>query len=134
MDCLFCKIIAGEIPGAKVYEDEKVLAFLDINPVNPGHTLAVPKNHYLNLEEIPEIELRELIIAVKKVGRAIKEGLGYAGYNLAVNNDPVSGQIVPHLHFHIIPRKEGDGLKLWPQRQYGEGEMEGVAEKIRKSL
>jgi len=74
MDCIFCKIIAGVIPSFKVYEDENVLAFLDIAPVNPGHTLIVPKKHFTNLEEIPEDQLCKLAAAIKKVGKAVKEG------------------------------------------------------------
>ena len=130
MDCIFCKIIAGEIPSFKVYEDENVLAFLDIAPVNPGHTLIVPKKHYANMEEIGEEELGSLIVAVKRVGKAIKDGLGAAGYNISENNDPIAGQIVPHLHFHIIPRRQGDGLRLWPQGKYGEGEAEEIVKRI----
>ncbi|MFA6215179.1 MAG: HIT family protein [Patescibacteria group bacterium] len=133
-NCIFCKIIAGEIPSFKIYENDCAFAFLDINPVSPGHVLVVSKKHYANLEEINEAELCELIKAVKKVGLAIKTGLGTAGYNLSVNNDPVAGQIIPHLHFHLVPRSEGDGLKLWPQRKYGAGEGEAVAEKIKKYL
>jgi len=129
--CIFCKIIAGEIPCYKVYENEDILAFLDIAPVNHGHTLVVPKKHFVNLEDIPEDELSKLINAVKKVGWAIKNGLGVSGYNVQVNNDPVAGQVVPHIHFHIVPRKEGDGLQLWPQGKYKEGEAERVLNKIK---
>lgn len=134
MDCIFCKIIKGELPSYKVYEDRHTLAFLDIGPVNYGHTLVVLKKHYANMEEIPEKELKKVITAVKKVGRAIKEGLGVEGYNIGVNNDPVAGQIVPHLHFHVIPRAAGDGLNLWPQGKYGDGEVEEVLSKIKKVL
>lgn len=130
MSCVFCEIIKGNIPSYKVCEDDKTLAFLDIAPVNPGHTLVVPKKHYANMEEISEDELCYLIKTVKKVGRAIKDGLGVEGYNLSVNNDPVAGQVVPHIHFHIIPRKPDDGLKLWPQGKYGDGEAEEVIKKI----
>lgn len=134
MSCIFCKIVAGEIPSFKVYEDEGVYAFLDIAPVNYGHTLVVTKKHYANMEEIPEEELCRLIKAVKKVGKALKDGLGAAGYNIGENNDPVAGQVVPHIHFHVIPRRIDDGLKLWPQGKYGEGEAENVAEKIKSAL
>lgn len=133
-DCVFCKIIAGEIPSYKIYEDDSALAFLDIAPVNPGHTLVVSKNHFANMEEIPEEELCRLIKAVKKVGKALKEGLGAEGYNINENNDPVAGQVVPHIHFHIMPRRAEDGLKLWLQGKYGEGEAEKVAGKIRNAL
>lgn len=134
MDCIFCKIIAGELPSHKVYEDGDTLAFLDISPVNYGHTLVVPKKHFTNFEDTPEKELDKVGRAVKKVGRAIKEGLGVKGYNVGANNDPVAGQIISHLHFHIIPRSEGDGLKLWPQGKYGDGEAEEAMRKIKNKI
>ena len=131
MSCIFCRIIAGEIPSYKVYEDENCLAFLDIAPVNPGHTLVISKKHHANFEETPEDILCQVISAVKKVGRAIKDGLGVEGYNINVNNDPIAGQIIPHIHFHIIPRHLGDGLKSWEQGKYKEGEAEGIVNKIK---
>lgn len=128
--CIFCKIINGEIPCHKVYEDDIVFAFLDIKPLNPGHTLVVPKKHYENLEEISEEELTALILAIKKIGRMIKEKLGVAGYNVSENNGQVAGQEVPHLHFHIIPRHEGDGLGPWPRKEYQDGEAEEIIKKL----
>ena len=86
------------------------------------------------MEEIPEKELVKLAKVVKKVGAALKKGLRVAGYNVVINNDPVAGQIIPHLHFHIIPRAEGDGLQLWPQGKYGDGEAEEARGKIMKAL
>jgi len=133
-DCIFCKIIAGEIPSYKIYEDQNVLAFLDIAPVNPGHTLVITKNHYANLEEIPEAELAELIKVVKKIGQALKDGLKVSGYNVQENNDPSAGQIIPHIHFHIVPRQKGDGLNLWPQGKYQENEAQEVANKIKEAI
>ncbi len=132
--CVFCQIIKGDIPSHKVYEDDDVYAFLDIAPVSYGHTLVVPKEHYANMEAIPEEDLCKLIAGVKKVGRAIKGGLGVAGYNILENNDPVSEQIIPHIHFHIIPRKRGDGLNIWPQGKYEDGAAEETAEKIKNAL
>jgi histidine triad (HIT) family protein len=134
MDCIFCKIIAREIPSYKIYEDNNVLAFLDIGPVNKGHVLVIPKKHCSSFEEISEEDLCRTIVVVKKIGRAIKEGLNIEGYNIAVNNDPVAGQIVPHLHFHIIPRVSGDGLKLWPGGEYNEGEALEIAKKIKNKI
>lgn len=128
--CIFCKIINQEIPAHKVYEDEKVLAFLDIQPVNPGHTLVIPKTHYQNLEEISEEDLTHLIIAVKKVAQLLKDKLQISGYNIHENNDPVAGQVVPHLHFHIIPRVPGDNLHHWPAQDYQAGEAESILEKL----
>jgi histidine triad (HIT) family protein len=134
MDCIFCKIVNGELKSSKVYEDEHTLAFLDISPVNYGHTLVIPKKHYENLEAIPDAELCEVIRTVKKVGLAIKKGLGVEGYNVQLNNDPAAGQVVPHIHFHITPRTKGDGLSLWPQGRYADGEAEEAMEKIKKYL
>lgn len=111
--CVFCKIISGELQSYKVYEDENVLAFLDIKPTNPGHVLVVPKKHHANLEEIAEADLAVLITIVKKVGRLLKDKLAVVGYNVVCNNDPIAGQVIPHLHFHVIPRHQGDGLELW---------------------
>ena len=133
-NCVFCKIISGEIPGYKVYEDDSTLAFLDIAPVSHGHTLVVTKKHYANMEEVPAEELSDLIKAVKKVGRALKDGLEIQGYNIQVNNGPAAGQIVPHLHFHVTPRIEGDGLQLWPQGKYKDGEAEEIIKKISLGL
>jgi histidine triad (HIT) family protein len=128
--CIFCKIVEKKLPAYRIYEDDISLAFLDIAPVNPGHTLVIPKNHYANLEEIPEEELKELIATVKIVGLMLKDNLGIPGYNLIVNNDPVAGQEIAHLHFHLVPRREGDSLALWPQGKYSEGEAEEVSKKI----
>ena len=131
MSCIFCKIIAGEIPSYRVYEDETTLAFLDINPTNPGHTLVVPKKHLADIEEADEETLCQLTKIMKKVGLSLKNNLGAPGYNLGVNNGSAAGQLVPHLHFHVIPRAAVDGLKPWPGRQYSSGEAEAVLEKIK---
>jgi len=133
-DCIFCKIIEGAIPSDKIYEDEHTLAFLDIAPVNYGHTLVIPKKHAKNMEEIDEETLCKVISTAKRVGKALKEGLGVDGYNVGMNNDPVAGQVVPHLHFHLMPRTEGDGLQSWPQGKYGDGEAEEVREKIMSKI
>lgn len=129
--CIFCKIISGEIPSYKVYEDDRTMAFLDVQPVNPGHTLVVPKKHYENMEDVPVAELTALILAVKKVGRLLKDKLGVPGYNLGENNDPIAGQIVPHLHFHVMPRRAGDGHELWKQGKYQAGEREEIIKKLK---
>lgn len=130
-DCIFCKIVKGEIPSYKVYEDKNILAFLDIAPVSSGHVLVIPKKHFQNIEEISADELCFIAAAVKSIGLKIKNNLGVAGYNVCVNNDPVAGQLIPHLHFHIIPRNNEDDLKPWPQKRYEEGEAEKVLKKIK---
>jgi histidine triad (HIT) family protein len=134
-DCLFCKIVAGEIPSTKIYENDTVLAFLDINPVNIGHTLVIPKSHHTNLYETPDEALAGIMPVVKKVSVAIKETLNADGINIEMNNDPIAGQIIFHSHIHIIPRFEGDGFKHWHgARNYHENEMSEVAKKITTSL
>ena len=133
-DCIFCKIIKGEIPCTKVYEDDNVLAFLDIGPVNKGHTLVIPKEHHETLLDMPDELLAEVAKATKNVSKAVKEAMEINGFNVLQSNYKVSGQLVPHYHIHIIPRLETDGLKHWPQGKYEEGEAEQVAEKIKKAL
>ena len=96
--------------------------------------LLMPEGDAYSIEEIPADELYGVMAVVKKVGQAIKNGLAAAGYNINLNNDPVAGQIIPHLHFHIIPRQEGDDLKLWPQGEYGDGEAEEIVKKVVKFI
>ncbi len=131
MDCIFCKIVAGEIPSYKVYEDESVVAFLDIEPISKGHTLIVPKKHFKNMEEITEDELGKLMNGVKNVGKIIKDKMQIEGYNIMENNDPVSGQTIPHIHWHIIPRSNNDGINMWPRGTYNEGEAEEIINKLK---
>ena len=134
MDCIFCKIIKGEIPSSKVYEDEKVTAFLDINPVNKGHTLIVPKKHSENILEDDLDDLKACMAAVQRVAKAVIPAVNAQGFNLIVNTDRAAGQIVMHTHLHIIPRFSDDGLRHWPHKQYNEGEMEQVRVDITKHL
>lgn len=130
-DCIFCRIAAGEIPCAKVYESETVLAFLDIAPVNAGHALVLPKAHHETLWDLPSELGEDLLRAVKAVADAVKIETGAQGLNLMQNNYEAAGQLVPHVHFHLIPRFEDDGLKLWPQKPYGDdAEMRQLAERI----
>jgi histidine triad (HIT) family protein len=133
-NCLFCKIIKGEIPCTKIYEDEKFLAFLDINPVNHGHTLIVPKEHFDNTASTPDEILSELIIQGKKIGQALMESVGAEGFNFFTNNGKAAGQVIFHTHFHIIPRNLDDGLKHWGSKKYNDGEAGEVAEKIKEKL
>lgn len=134
MDCVFCKIVAGELPAHKVYEDDKILAFLSIEPVNHGHTLVIPKEHHKNLIDTPDDLLCEIILAVKKLAPAIVKAAGADGYNLGVNSERAAGQAVFHTHFHIIPRFLGDGHVSWKHNSYKEGEMEEVVKKIKENL
>lgn len=129
-ECLFCKIISGEIPGAKLYETDKIYAFLDINPVNRGHALVVPKEHYETLLDIPEPVNKELLESVKKISSAIEKAVGADGFNIMMNNRKAAGQLIPHAHMHIVPRFVQDGLKHWPGKEYRQGQMEEVQKQI----
>ncbi|MBU0662841.1 MAG: HIT family protein [Candidatus Diapherotrites archaeon] len=133
-ECIFCKIIEGEIPSDKIYEDEQTFAFLDIAPTTKGHALIVAKNHAENIEAVSEDDLCAMAATVKKIGKAIMDALGVEGYNVIINNRKAAGQVVPHVHFHIIPRYPDDGLKLWAQGKYAGNEGAEHAEKIKKAL
>ena len=117
-DCLFCKIINKEIPANIVYEDENFLAFLDLYPVNFGHTLVIPKKHFENFSEAPENVLCEIMPVIKKIGNAMLKLPGVDSYNIMVNNGKNAGQLIMHLHFHVVPRIAGDGFKHWEGKKY----------------
>ncbi len=133
MDCLFCKIVNKEIPGKVVYENDHVLAFLDINPRSTGHSVVIPKVHAKNISELPDGEVQPFFAAVKHVVGLIKESLSPDGFTLGMNYGEVSGQEVDHLHFHIMPRWHGDEGKAI-QSVVGskvEEDLDAIAEKIR---
>ena len=111
-DCVFCAIAAGEIPCFKVYEDELVLAYLDINPFSEGHTLVIPKAHTTGLLDTPEETLAALLARVKKVAAHLKTALGCDGFHILQNNGAAAGQTVGHIHFHIVPRRNGDPIEF----------------------
>ncbi len=126
--CIFCKIIEKSIPSKVLFENDKNLAFLDIFPVSKGHTIVIPKNHYKNLEEIPNNELSELFVIVKKVSILIHKKLKVDGYNILQNNFRAAGQVVNHFHVHIIPRSNEDGKfkLLIPKKQAKEEELNQI--------
>ncbi len=135
-DCIFCKIIAGEIPCFKVYEDNDVLAFLDIKPATKGHALVIPKQHFENVFDVSEDALQKVILAAKKLSVKIKEALKVDGIRLSQSNGRAAGQEVMHFHLHVIPRYENDGLGTNPVQtlqlpQADFEELEKVAEKIK---
>ncbi|OGE80600.1 MAG: hypothetical protein A2826_02420 [Candidatus Doudnabacteria bacterium RIFCSPHIGHO2_01_FULL_43_23] len=134
MNCIFCKIVSGELPSSKVYEDEKTLAFLDIKPIQPGHTLVIPKDHYTDVLDTPEDLLSDLIKTCKKVGGAVVKAMNADAFNLSANNGAASGQDVFHTHFHVIPRKTENRLASWPHRDYDKGQAIKIAEDIRKKI
>lgn len=131
-NCIFCKIAAGEIPCAKIYEDELVLAFLDLNPVAPGHTLVVPKAHAVTLLDLAPGFGEAALRGLAAVGQAQMRALGAEGFNCLQNNFPAAGQEVLHLHWHVIPRKPGDGLAFtWIPGNYESNDaMLALAEKL----
>ena len=134
-DCIFCKIIDGKIPAAKVYEDSRVISFLDIMPANKGHCLVVPKKHAQTLIEMGDNDLTAMIRAAKKVASALSLSFGNAGFNLVINNGKEAGQIVNHAHLHLIPRFQKDRLRIkWSHLKYDDGEIQEYAEKIKKFI
>lgn len=133
-DCIFCKIVAGEIPCAKLEETATTLAFLDIAPVRPGHALVIPKAHHETLFDLPAELAEDLLAALQRVGRATMDATGASGLNLGMNCYKDAGQLVFHAHYHLIPRQADDGLSLWGQSSYAAGEMDALAEKIRAAL
>ncbi len=133
-DCIFCKIVAREIPAQIVYEDEGTLAFLDINPVNPGHTLVVPKKHSMDVFEIDEHDWAAVMKTSRIVAHALEKALKTDGINLGMNNRAGAGQVIFHAHVHVMPRFKGDPHSLWPGKPYAEGEFEATGEKVRAAL
>ncbi|MBW2984017.1 HIT family protein [Candidatus Woesearchaeota archaeon] len=134
-NCIFCKIVKGDIPCAKIFEDDKVVAFLDIAPANKGHALIVTKKHYENLLDVSDEVLWDLMNKAKKIARAMSSAIGAEGFNILMNNKKVAGQLVPHAHVHIIPRFKGDGIKLnWKTKKYKDKEIGVFKEKIAKFL
>jgi histidine triad (HIT) family protein len=133
--CIFCQIVRGESPAVKIFENETVLAFLDINPVSKGHTLVIPKAHYARFAEIPADLLTEMGMVLQCVGRAATSRLGSDGFNVLLNNGRAAGQLIDHAHFHLVPRKLGDGVMEWPAvRPYAAGEMEVVRAKLASAM
>ena len=134
-DCIFCRIIAGQIPCTKVYEDDAVLAFLDIGPISPGHTLVVAKPHVRHLYDADPEVLGGLGAALGRVAGAVVEATGADGCNVLCNNGRAAGQLVDHVHFHVIPRRQDDGLfPHWPKFEYEPGQAEAIAQSIREKL
>ena len=133
-ECLFCKIVKGELPSSKIYEDGDTLAFLDLFPVNKGHSLVIPKEHYETIFDVPSDILSKVSSVMKNVADAVKKGVNADGISIAQSNGKDAGQVIPHIHFHVMPRFKDDGLKLWPQGKYEEGEMDKFKEDISKFL
>jgi histidine triad (HIT) family protein len=132
--CLFCSIVAGEVPGDVVLETDDLVGFLDHRPVFKGHTLLVPREHVVTLPELPDRLRDPFLAAGQRLASAMVEGLGAQGSFVAMNN--TVSQSVPHLHLHVVPRTKGDGLRgfFWPRTKYADGEAAQYAERLREAL
>jgi histidine triad (HIT) family protein len=137
-NCIFCKIVQGEIPASKVFENDNVVAFLDIGQVTKGHTLVIPKDHKANIFELPEETAANLFSAVPNIARALKQAFNPVGLNVVNNNGELAGQSVFHVHLHLIPRYgDGDGFgAVWKMHEgdYTQQERDEMAAKIAKEL
>lgn len=127
MDCIFCRIVRGELPSLMIHQDEWTVSFLDTGPVNRGHALVVPRRHAPSLHDLPAEVVAPLMRTVGLVSAAALRALGAAGFNLFLNDGVVAGQVVPHVHFHILPRYPGDGLEFRRlPRTFDAGEMADI--------
>lgn len=135
MECIFCAIIEGKIPSAKVYENDHVFAFMDIAPANPGHLLIIPKQHYRNIFDMPAEVGAKIMEAAIPLAIAIQDALNPDGLNLFQSNEPAAFQTVFHFHLHLIPRWEEDPLRLpWRPSEGNKEEINDIATKIRDAL
>lgn len=130
-NCLFCSIVAGKIPGARVYEDGDFVAFLDVHPLFPGHVLLCPREHYVTFPDVPADLVGPMFLKGQLLTKAVGAALEAEGTFLAINN--TVSQTVPHLHLHIVPRRRGDGLRgfFWPRNKYADA---GAMETVRASI
>ena len=134
-DCVFCKIIAGQIPSTRVYEDDLVLAFMDIGQVNPGHVLVAAKVHVENVYELDDVQAAAVARACTRVARAIRTAFAPAGLSVYQANGVPAGQTVFHYHVHLVPRHDGDGMAFtWPVKNPPRDQLEANAAKIRAAL
>ena len=134
-DCVFCRIVAGQIPSTRVYEDAQVLAFMDIGQVNPGHVLVAAKKHAANLFELDDAQAAAIAQASAKIARALKVAFNPEGLSVYQANGKAAGQTVFHYHVHLVPRHAGDGMELtWPVKNPPREQLEDYAGKIRAKL
>lgn len=131
-DCLFCKIVAGELPSHKIDEDDKTLAFMDINPWTKGHSLVIPKEHSRNIYDVGEDDLAAIHLTAQRLAQRMRDRLGCEGINILQSSEPVAMQTVFHTHIHVIPRYSDDGLRLPAHPKPAEHEeLAGLAEELR---
>ncbi len=133
--CIFCRLVAGEIPSARVFEDELTLAFMDLGQVNPGHVLVASKRHAATLFELTPQEAGALMRSAQRVALAIRQAFDPDGVMLLQANGAVAGQTVGHVHLHVVPRHAGDGIDFsWPRKEPGPAALEEYAERLRAAL
>ena len=133
-DCIFCKIIAGEIPSTTVYEDDDVKAILDVNPAARGHVIVLPKAHAENIFSIPDEDLKKAICVAKKIAAAVKKAYNCDGVNILQNNGEAAGQSVFHLHIHVIPRFDGDTVNMKWKPGDMPSDMDVIASEIKAAM
>jgi histidine triad (HIT) family protein len=134
-DCVFCRILKGEIPAQKLHEDARCVAILDINPVALGHALVLPREHHETWTDLPADLAGDLARAAQTVARGVVKATGAQGFNLLMNNHRCSGQAIPHAHFHVIPRSPDDGVKYaWPTKPATGEDLARTADRIRLAL
>ena len=134
-DCIFCKIVSGNGKAEKLYEDEKTVSFLDIFPASQGHSLVIPKKHYRTLNDMSMEDLAATIKTVQKIGKAVSKAMNADGFNVVQSNERAAGQVVFHVHFHVIPRKEGDKLSFsWPHLREKDIDLPKSRDLIKKHL
>jgi histidine triad (HIT) family protein len=134
-DCIFCRIVAGEIPAARVFEDEATIAFMDIGAVNPGHVLVATRAHVENVYGLDDAQAAAVMRTVARVSRAVRDAFAPAGVNLFQASGRAAGQTVFHFHVHVLPREEGDGMRLdWPVKNPPREELVANAERLRVVL
>lgn len=135
-NCIFCKITAGELPADKVYEDDLVLAFLDIAPLSKGHTLVIPKEHHTSITTVPAAHKARMMEIAPRLGAALMRATDADGFNLLLSNGTCAGQLVPHAHLHIVPRRPDDGILLPTSaaRYRNEQEKAEILEKTRRRV
>lgn len=133
--CLFCRLVAGEIPSAKVFEDEQTIAFMDIGQVNPGHVLVASKRHAVTLLDLTPDEAGAVMRTAQRVAQAVQSAFDPDGISLFQANGAAGGQTVFHFHLHVLPRHEGDGVGLgWPRKEPGMQALQDYAERLRQAL
>lgn len=133
--CIFCKIVAGEIPAATVLQNAAAVAFMDVGPLAEGHVLLIPTRHYQTIDQMPADEAAGMLKHLPALVRAVREATGCEGVNVLQNNGRVAHQVVDHVHVHVIPRDAGDAFDFnWPSGQYPQGRIEQLAEAIRSAM